>query len=91
VWREITNLLVNDGSEPSLTLHNGIRHTKLAAQSGQEHNQLNRVNIVGNQDQGRLLVLNEADNVVETVLDSIGFLANILLLLAILDGCSLLD
>lgn len=87
----MTNLLVDNRSESSLALHNGVRDTELAAQSGQEYDQLNGVDIVGNQDQGGLLVLNETDDVVETVLDSVGLLADILLLATILDGSGLLD
>jgi hypothetical protein len=46
---------------------------------------------VGDEDEGSLLVLNEADDVVETVLDVVGLLGDILLLLALGDGGSLLD
>lgn len=86
-----TNLLVDDGTETSLALDDGVRDTHLAAESGQENHQLNGVNIVGDEDQGSLLVLNQADDVVQTVLDGVGLLGNILLLLALLDGGSLLE
>lgn len=83
-------LLVDDSSETSLALDDGIRDTHLAAKSGQENDQLDGVNIVSNQDEGGLLVLNETDNVVETVLDGVGLLGDILLLLALGDGGGLL-
>lgn len=51
-------LLVNNGTKSSLALDDGVRDTHLAAQSGQENNQLNWVNIVGDENQGSLLVLN---------------------------------
>lgn len=86
-----TNLLVNNGTETGLALDDGVRDTHLAAESGQEDDQLNGVDIVGDEDQGSLLVLNQADDVVETVLDGVGLLGDILLLLALLDGGSLLE
>lgn len=82
----LTYLLVNNSSKTSLTLNNSVRDTHLAAKSGQENNQLNGVNVVSNQDKGSLLVLDEADNVVKTVLDVVGLLGDILLLLALSDG-----
>jgi hypothetical protein len=44
------------------------RDTHLAAESGEEDDKLDRVNIVGNDDEVGLLLLDETDNVVETVL-----------------------
>jgi hypothetical protein len=86
-----SGLLVDDRAESGLPLDDGIRDTHLSAESGDEDDQLNGVNIVGDEDQGSLLVLNQADDVVETVLDGIGLLADIFLLLALLDGGSLLQ
>lgn len=84
-------LLVDDSAETGLALDNGVRDTHLLAQGRQEDDKLDGVNIVGDEDQRGLLVLDEADNVVETVLDSVGLLADILLLLALLDGGGLLE
>lgn len=80
---------MDDGTETSLALDNGVRDTHLAAQSGKKDNQLNGVNVVGDQDKRSLLVLDETDDVVETVLDVVGLLADILLLLAVGDSSSL--
>ena len=85
------HLLVDDGSETGLALDDGVGNTHLAAESREEDDELNRVDIVGNQDERGLLVLNQANNVVETVLDDVGLLADILLLLTLLDGGSLLE
>lgn len=85
-----SSLLVDDSSETSLALDDGVWHTHLAAESGKEDNELDWVDIVGNEDEAGLLVLNETDNVVETVLDNVRLLAGILLLLAISDGGGLL-
>jgi hypothetical protein len=48
--------------------------THLPAKSGQEDDQLNGVNVVGNDDQRSLLGLNEGDTVVQTVLGEQGLL-----------------
>lgn len=82
---------MDNGAQARLALDNGIRHSHLLAQRRQEDDQLDRVNIVGDEDQGSLLVLDEADDVIEAVLDGVGFLADVLLLLAILDGGGLLE
>jgi hypothetical protein len=84
-------LLVDDSAESGLALDDGVGDTHLAAESGQEDDQLNGVDIVGDEDERGLLVLNQANNVVETVLDNVGLLADILLLLALLDGGGLLE
>lgn len=80
---------MDDSSKTSLALDDGVGNTHLAAESRQENNQLNGVNVVGDQDERSLLVLNETNDVVETVLDGIRLLANILLLLALGDSCGL--
>lgn len=82
---------MDDGAESSLALDDGVWDTHLAAEGGEEDNEFNWVNIVGDEDQRGLLVLNQADNVVETVLDGIWLLADVLLLLASLDGRGLLE
>jgi len=81
---------VDDSSETSLALDDGVWHTHLAAESGEEDDKLDRVDIVGNEDEAGLLVLNETDDVVETVLDNVWLLTGILLLLAISNGSGLL-
>ena len=81
---------MDDRSETGLALYDGVRDTHLLAESGKEDNELNGVDIVGNEDERSLLVLNEANNVVETVLDGVGLLGDILLLLALGDGGGLL-
>jgi hypothetical protein len=84
-------LLVDDRSETGLALDDGVRDTHLLAKRGKEDDELNGLDIVGDEDERSLLVLNQADDVVETVLDSVGLLGNILLLLTLLDGGSLLE
>lgn len=82
---------MDNSSETGLALDDGVGDTHLLAERRKENNQLNGVDIVGDEDQGSLLVLNQANNVVETVLDGVGLLGDILLLLALLDGGSLLQ
>ena len=81
---------MDDRSETGLALDDGVWDTHLLAESGKEDNELDGVNIVGDEDEGSLLVLNEANNVVETVLDGVGLLGDILLLLALGDSSGLL-
>lgn len=50
------------------------RPTHLPAKSGQEDDQLDRVDVVGNDDQRSLLGLDEGDTVVQTVLGEQGLL-----------------
>lgn len=82
---------MNNCSQTGLALDNGIGDTHLLAERRQENDELNGVNVVGDQDQGSLLVLNQANDVVETVLDGVRLLADILLLLALLDSGGLLQ
>lgn len=86
-----SGLLVDDRSETGLALDNGVRDTHLLAKRREEDDELDGLDIVGDKDERSLLVLNEANNVVETILDSVGLLGNILLLLTLLDGGSLLE
>ena len=81
---------MDDRAETGLTLDDGVGDTHLAAEGGEEDDKLDGVNIVGDEDESGLLGLNEVDNVVETVLDNVGLLADVLLLLALGDGGGLL-
>ena len=82
---------MDDRAETGLALDNGVWDTHLLAKGRKEDNELDGVDIVGDEDERSLLVLNQANDVVETVLGSVGLLADILLLLAILDSSGLLD
>lgn len=84
-------LLVDDRSETGLALDDAVWNAHLAAKGGQVNNQLNGVNIVGNNNQTGFLVLDQTNNMVETVFDNIGLLGNILLLLSVLDGLGLFE
>lgn len=50
------------------------RHTHLPAKSGKEDNELNWVNVIGNDDELRFLRLHKPDDVIETVLGEYGLL-----------------
>lgn len=56
-------LASDDGTETSLALDDGVRDTHLAAESGKEDDELNRVNIIGDDDEVGLLLLNEGNDV----------------------------
>lgn len=64
-----SGLLVDDGAEAGLALNDDVGDTHLAAERGDEDDELNRVDVVRDDDEGRLLGLDEGDTVVETVLD----------------------
>lgn len=85
-----SGLLVNNGTETGLALDDNVGDTHLAAESGKEDNELDGVDIVGDQDKRSLLVLDKTDNVVQTELGGVRLLGDILLLLALGDGGSLL-
>ncbi len=80
------SLLVHDSSESGLAFDDGVWDAHLSAEGWEVDDQLNRIDIVGDEDEGSLLVLDQADNVVETVLDSIWLLTHVFLLLALGDG-----
>ena len=48
-------LLVDNGTETGLTLDDDVWNTHLAAEGGQEDNELDRVDIIGNDNEGSLL------------------------------------
>ena len=71
-------LLVDDSTETGLALDDDVGDTHLAAESGEEDNKLDGVNIVGDDDKGSLLGLDEGNTVVQTVLDEEGLLGVLL-------------
>lgn len=79
----ITYLLVHHRSQSRLPFDDRIRHPHLPTQRRQENNQLNRIHVIRDEHQARLLVLNQAHHVIEPVFHGIRLLAHILLLLAL--------
>ena len=73
-----SGLLVDDCAEARLALYDNVGDTHLAAESGEEDNKLDGVNIVGDDDKGSLLGLDEGNTVVQTVLDEEGLLGVLL-------------
>ena len=63
-----------NSSEASFTLHNDVGNDHLAAQGGEEDDELDGVNVVRDDDEGGFLGFNEGDDVVEAVFDKEGFL-----------------
>lgn len=68
------SLLVDQSSETALALDDGEGDSHLAAESGHPDNQLNGLNVVGNQNQLSLLGLNQGSDVVKTELGNDGLL-----------------
>jgi hypothetical protein len=60
---------VDDRAETGLALDNDVRHTHLAAEGGEEDDKFDGVDVVGNDDERRLLGLDERDGVVQAELD----------------------
>lgn len=85
-----SHLLVHNSSESRLSFDDAIRNSHFTAESRKENDELDGVNVVGNKDERGLLVLDQTNDVVEAVLDSIWLLADVLLLLALRDGGGLL-
>jgi len=68
-------LLVDKSTDGSLGLDNDVRNTHLAAEGGEEDDELDGVNVGGNDNKAGLLGLDQGNTVVETVLDKVGLLA----------------
>ena len=79
-----SGLLVHDGTKTSLALDDNVGDAHHVAEGREEDNELDGVNVVGDDDKGSLLGLNKGNAVVETVLDEerlLGVLGLSLLLL----------
>ena len=63
-------LLVDELAEASLALDDAEGHALLAAESGEPHNELDGVDVVGDHNKLRLVLGDEVGHVVETVLDA---------------------
>jgi len=59
--------LVDDSAETNFAFHNDVRNTHLAAERGQEDDELNWVNIMSDDDESGLLSLNEGNDVIKSV------------------------
>ena len=65
---------MDDRAETGLTLDDDVGDAHLAAERGEEDDELDGVDIVGDDNERRLLGLDERNAVVETVLDEEGLL-----------------
>ena len=81
-------LLVDELAEASLTLNEGEGDSLLSAESREESEEFNGVNVVSNNNELSLTLFNEFSNVVETELDN-NWLGSLLGLSATLLGLSL--
>ena len=69
---------MDDRPEARLTLDDNVRDAHLAAESGEEDDALDGVDVVRDDDEVRLLRLDERDDVIQAVLDEEGLLGVIL-------------
>ncbi len=70
---------MGEGAEAALALDDGEGDAHLAAEGGEPHNQLNRINVVSDEDQLGLLLLNEGGDVLQAVLEDNGGSAGLVL------------
>ena len=64
--------LVGKSSESALSLHNGERNAHLAAQGGEPHNQLDGIDVVGDDNELGLLLLDKGGDVLKAILEDVG-------------------
>jgi hypothetical protein len=62
-------LLVDYSAEAGLAFYDNVGNTHLAAEGGEEDDELDGVDIMGDGDESSLLGLDEGNNVVKTVFD----------------------
>lgn len=58
---------MDDGSETGLVLDDDVRYTHLSAEGGDEDDEFDGVDIVGDDDELGCLCLDQGDDVVETI------------------------
>ena len=73
-----SRLLLHDVSAASFTLHDDVGDTHLAAQSGEEDDELDGVDVMRDDDECGFLGFNQGNDVVEAVLDEERFLGVLL-------------
>merc|ERR1712117_342575 len=74
------SLTAHNTPKTSLVLDNAVWDSQLSAQSRQEEDNLQRINIMGNDDQGSLLLLNKGGDGVHTGANAVGALGRSVLL-----------
>lgn len=72
--QDSSGLLVDNGTKAGFPLYNDVGNTHLSAKCWEVDNQLDWVNIVSNDNQGRLLGLDESNSMIKPVLDEERFL-----------------
>jgi len=65
-----SGLPVHNAAETSLVLDDAVWHLHLSAQGGQKQNDLNRIDITGNDNQLRFLLFDEGGDGVDSVTDN---------------------
>lgn len=76
---------MHNNAQPGFALDNSIWYTHLPAQCWQKNDKLDGIHVVRNEHQVRLLVLNQSYYMVEPVLHSVGFFADVVLLFSLAD------
>ena len=73
---------MHDGSETSFTFHDDVGDAHLAAQGGEEDDELDGVDVVRDDDERGFLGFDEGDDVVEAIFDEEGFLGVLLIIMS---------
>jgi hypothetical protein len=60
---------MHNGPKAGFALHNDVGNAHLSAKGREVDNELNRIDVVGDDDQGGLLGLSEGNAMIKTVLD----------------------
>jgi hypothetical protein len=68
------SFLVHSSIKTGLAFHDNVRDTHLAAEGGKKDDELNSVDIVGNDNNSCFLGLDESYDVVQAVLDETGLI-----------------
>jgi len=71
--------LVHNHTKPRLALDDRVGRTGLTAKGREIEDELDRIDIIGDNNQASFLVLDQSDDVVQAVLDNDGFLGSHLL------------
>jgi len=80
------SLLVNNSSQAGLALNDDVGYTHLAAKSRKEYDELNRIDVVSNDNKSGLLRFDESDDVVQAILHIERLLVLSVLILALGSG-----
>ena len=72
--QDSSSLLMHNGAKAGFALHNDVGNAHLSAEGREVYDKLNRIDVMGDNDQGGLLGLDEGNTVIKAVLHEEGLL-----------------